>query len=108
MLEAPVSGSVPAVEAGTLVVFAGGEAETLERVRPILEKLSQKIVHVGGSGQAVSMKIAINLNLAAQLLSLFEGLLLAERCGISRQAALDAMLNSAVASPAMKYRAPSS
>ncbi|MBI3243647.1 MAG: NAD(P)-dependent oxidoreductase [Chloroflexi bacterium] len=106
MLEAPVSGSIPAAEGGTLIFFVGGEAETLEKVRPIFEILGQKIVHVGANGQGVSMKIAINLNLATQLLSLFESLLLAERSGIPRQAALDALLNSVAASPAMKYRAP--
>jgi 3-hydroxyisobutyrate dehydrogenase-like beta-hydroxyacid dehydrogenase len=106
MLEAPVSGSVPAVESGTLTIFVGGEAATLERVRPILETLGQKIIHVGASGQAVSMKIAINLNLATQLLALFESVLLAERSGIPRAVALEALLNSVAASPAMKYRAP--
>jgi 3-hydroxyisobutyrate dehydrogenase-like beta-hydroxyacid dehydrogenase len=106
MLEAPVSGSVPAVEAGTLIIFVGGEASVLEKVRPVFETLGQKIIHVGGNGQAVSMKIAINLNLASQLLALFESVLLAERSGIPRAVALDALLNSVAASPAMKYRAP--
>jgi len=63
-------------------------------------------MHVGGSGQAVSMKIAINLCLAPQLIALFEGVLLAERSGIPRASALDALLNSVASSPAMKYRAP--
>jgi 3-hydroxyisobutyrate dehydrogenase-like beta-hydroxyacid dehydrogenase len=58
------------------------------------------------NGQAVAMKIAINLNLPAQLISLFEAVLLAERSGIPRATALDAILNSVVASTAMKYRAP--
>ena len=106
MLETPVSGSVGAVESGTLIFYVGGEAEALEQVRPILETLGQKIIHIGLNGQAISMKIAINLTLAPQLLSLFEGVLLAERSGIPRAAALDALLNSVVASPAMKYRAP--
>lgn len=106
MLEAPVSGSVPAVESGTLVIYIGGDEDVLEEVRPILEILSQKIIHVGANGQAVSLKIAINLNLPAQLISLFEGLLLAERSGIPRAQALDGMLNSVIASTAMKYRAP--
>ena len=106
MLEAPVSGSVSAVEAGTLAIFVGGEAGTLDRVRPIFETLGQKIIHVGDHGQGVSQKIAINLSLATQLLSLFEGVLLAERSGIPRAAALESMLNSVIASPAMKYRAP--
>jgi 3-hydroxyisobutyrate dehydrogenase-like beta-hydroxyacid dehydrogenase len=106
MLEAPVSGSVPAVEAGTLVAFVGGDAAVLEQARPVLEGLCQKIVHMGGNGQGISTKIAINLSLTIQLVALFEGLLLAERSGVPRAAALDAMLNSAIAAPAMKYRAP--
>ncbi len=106
MLEAPVSGSAPAAESGTLVIFVGGEAGTLEKVRPIFVALSQKIVHVGDNGQAVALKVALNLSLPTQLLALFEGVLLAERSGIPRAAALEAMLNSVMASPAMKYRAP--
>ena len=106
MLDAPVSGSVPAVESGSLIIYVGGSKEALEKVRPVFEQLSQKIIHVGTNGQAVSMKIAINLNIAPQLISLFEGVLLAERSGIPRAEALDALLNSVVASTAMKYRAP--
>jgi 3-hydroxyisobutyrate dehydrogenase-like beta-hydroxyacid dehydrogenase len=78
----------------------------LETVRPVLEQLSQKIIHVGENGQAVATKIAINLNLPAQLVSLFEAVMLAERSGIPRADALDALLNSVIASTAMKYRGP--
>jgi 3-hydroxyisobutyrate dehydrogenase-like beta-hydroxyacid dehydrogenase len=106
MLEAPVSGSIPAAEAGTLIIYVGGEAQALERVQPTFEQLSQKVIHVGESGQAIVTKIAINLNLPTQLISLFEGLLLAERSGIPRATALESLLNSAAASPAMKYRGP--
>jgi 3-hydroxyisobutyrate dehydrogenase-like beta-hydroxyacid dehydrogenase len=52
------------------------------------------------------MKIAINLNLPVQIVSLSEGVLLAERSGVPRAAALDALLNSVAASTAMKYRGP--
>jgi len=106
MLEAPVSGSIPAAESGNLIVYVGGSSETLEKVRPVFEQISQKIIHVGENGQAIAMKIAINLNLPIQLVSLFEGVLLAERSGVSRADALDALLNSVAASTAMKYRAP--
>ena len=106
MLDAPVSGSIPAVEAGTLVIYVGGSEDALEKARPVFEALSQKIIHVGENGQAITTKIAINLNLPTQLISLFEGLLLAERSGIPRATALDSLLNSVAASPAMKYRAP--
>ncbi len=98
MLEAPVSGSLPAAESGTLIIYVGGKAEALEKARPVFEEFSQKIIHVGGNGQAIVTKIAINLNLPAQLISLFEGVLLAERSGIPRAAALDALLNSVIAS----------
>ncbi len=106
MLEAPVSGSIPAIQAGTLVPFVGGDADALERVRPILETCAQKIVHVGTAGQGMAMKVAINANLAPQLVTLFETLLLAEKNGIPRAQALDALLNSVAASGLAKYRAP--
>ena len=106
MLDAPVSGSAPAAESGTLFIYVGGSADALEKARPILEQLSQKIIHIGENGQAVATKIAINLNLPAQLISLFESVLLAERSGVPRATALDALLNSVAASTAMKYRAP--
>jgi 3-hydroxyisobutyrate dehydrogenase-like beta-hydroxyacid dehydrogenase len=106
MLDAPVSGSIPAAEGGTLVFFVGGDASALERATPILEKLGQKMFHMGTNAMGVSIKIAINLNLPIQLQALFEGLLLAERSGIPREQALDALLNSVIASQAMKYRAP--
>lgn len=105
-LDAPVSGSLPAAESGTLILFVGGSADALEKARPILEQISQKIIHVGSNGQAMAIKIAINLNLPTQLVSLFEGVLMAERSGVPRAAALDALLNSVAASTAMKYRAP--
>ena len=106
MLEAPVSGSLPAAESGTLIIYIGGSAEALEKARPVFEQLSQKIIHVGENGQAVATKIAINLNLPIQLIALFEAVLLAERSGIPRAAALDALLNSVIASTALKYRGP--
>ncbi len=105
-LEAPVSGSVGAVEGGTLVFFAGGKAEVLEKVRPYLGICGQKIIHMGGHGAALAMKIALNINLGAQLVAFAECVLLAERAGIDRDAAIEAVLNSVAASPFMKYKTP--
>jgi 3-hydroxyisobutyrate dehydrogenase-like beta-hydroxyacid dehydrogenase len=106
MLEAPVSGSIPAAAGGTLIAFVGGDAETLERVRHILEGLTSKIIHVGTNGQAMAQKIAINANLAPTLVTLFETVLLAEKSGIPRAQALDHILNSVAGSNHAKYRAP--
>jgi 3-hydroxyisobutyrate dehydrogenase-like beta-hydroxyacid dehydrogenase len=106
MLDVPVSGSVITLEQGNLSLMVGGEQAIFEQVKPILLAIGPKITYMGANGQAVLMKIAINLNLQVQMLGLCEGLVLAEKGGIPRELALEAMLNSAVASPMLKYRAP--
>lgn len=106
MLDSPVSGSVITLEQGQLSLMVGGEEATFERVKPILLDIGPKVNYVGTNGQAVLMKIAINLNLQVQLMAFFEGLLLAEKSGIPRETALEVMLNSVIASPALKYRTP--
>jgi len=106
MLDAPVSGSVLTLEEGRLSIMVGGDAEVLERIRPILEDIGPKVTHVGGNGQAVLMKIATNLSLAVQMLAFSEGVLLAERSGIARETAVDVLLGSVIASPMVRYRGP--
>ena len=106
MLDVPVSGSVITLEQGNLSLMVGGEQASFERVKPILLDIGPKVNYVGKNGQAVLMKIAINLNLQVQILGFYEGLLLAEKGGIPRETALEVMLNSVIASPALKYRTP--
>src|SRR6266508_2253078 len=106
MLDAPVSGSVVTLEQGKLSIMVGGEAAVLERVQPVLEAIGPRVIHVGGNGQAMLMKTAINLNLAVQLTAFSEGLLIAEKGSISRDVAVQAMLASVIASPSLAYRAP--
>lgn len=106
MLDSPVSGSVITLEQGNLSLMVGGEQAILEQVRPILLAIGPKITHVGANGQAVLMKVAINLNLQIQIQGFYEGLILAEKGGIPRGVAMEAMLNSVIASPSLKYRTP--
>jgi 3-hydroxyisobutyrate dehydrogenase-like beta-hydroxyacid dehydrogenase len=106
MLDAPVSGSVTTLERGQLSIMVGGEAAVLEQVRPVLEAIGPKVIHVGGNGQATLMKAAINLNLAVQFTAFSEGLLIAEKGGIPRDIAVESMLASVIASPSLVYRAP--
>jgi 3-hydroxyisobutyrate dehydrogenase-like beta-hydroxyacid dehydrogenase len=106
MLDTPVSGSVITLQQGQLSVIVGGRKETFERLKPLLEDIGPKVTHVGGNGVALSMKIAVNLSLAVQLLAFSEGVLLAEKSGIPRQVAVDVLTNSAIASPVLKYRGP--
>ena len=106
MLDAPVSGSVVTLERGELSILVGGEAAVLERVRPYLLAIGPTITHVGPLGLAVTMKIATNLGLAVQMLAFSEAVLLAEKAGIGRERAVEALLKSVVASPMVKYRGP--
>lgn len=106
MLDAPVSGSVATLEQGQLSIVVGGDPAVLERVRPYLLAIGPTITHVGPLGLAVTMKIATNLGLAVQILAFSEAVLLAEKSGIARERAVDALLKSVVASPMLKYRGP--
>jgi 3-hydroxyisobutyrate dehydrogenase-like beta-hydroxyacid dehydrogenase len=106
MVDAPVSGSVITLQQGKLSVMVGGEASTFERVKPLLEDVGPRVTHVGPNGLALSMKIAINLSLAVQMLAFSEGVLLAEKSGIPREVAVDVMTHSVIASPMVQYRGP--
>ncbi|HET7874834.1 MAG TPA: NAD(P)-dependent oxidoreductase [Methylomirabilota bacterium] len=106
LLDAPVSGSVATLEQGQLAFMVGGDEAALERVRPYLLAIGPTITHVGAVGLAVSMKIATNLGLAVQTLAFSEAVLLAEKSGIERKRAVEALLKSVVASPMLKYRGP--
>ena len=106
MLDAPVSGSVITLEQGLLSLMVGGDEATFERIKPILLDIGPKVHYVGHNGQAVLMKIAINLNLQVQLMGFYEGLFLAVKGGIPIETALEVMLNSVIASPSLKYRTP--
>lgn len=107
MLDAPVSGSTITVEQGQASFAVGGEAAALARVRPFLEAMGGGgITHVGALGLAKTMKVATNLGLAVQMLAFAEAVLLAEKSGIAREAAVAALLRSVVASPMVRYRGP--
>jgi 3-hydroxyisobutyrate dehydrogenase-like beta-hydroxyacid dehydrogenase len=104
MLDAPVSGSVPQVQAGTLTIMVGGDEQAYARVEPILRVLGSP-THIGENGQGLVLKLAINISLAVQMLAFSEGLLLAESAGIDPNLALDVMTQSAIGSPMLKARA---
>jgi len=107
LLDAPVSGSTITVEHGQASIQVGGHAAVLDRVRPYLAVIGPAgITHVGPLGLAKTMKIATNLGLAVQMLAFSEAVVLAEKSGIAREVAVEALLRSVVASPMVKYRGP--
>jgi 3-hydroxyisobutyrate dehydrogenase-like beta-hydroxyacid dehydrogenase len=106
MIDAPVSGSVPAAENGSLSIMVGGPEAAFRAVEPLLRRLGSTITHVGGNGQGLLLKLAINVSLASQMLAFSEGLLLAERGGIDSEQAAGAMAASSIGSPMLQARAP--
>src|SRR5438132_1419041 len=78
----------------------------VEKVKALLLDIGPKVTYVGDNGLALSMKIAVNLSLAVQMLAFSEGVLLAEKSGIARETAVDVLIHSAIASPMIQYRGP--
>ncbi|MGZ4606456.1 MAG: NAD(P)-dependent oxidoreductase [Blastococcus sp.] len=105
MLDAPVSGSVPQVQSGTLTIMVGGPEEAYRRVEPVLREIGTP-TYIGPNGHGLVLKLAINISLAVQMLAFGEGLLLATRSGVDRDLARQVMTNSAIGSPLLKGRAP--
>lgn len=82
MLDAPVSGGVQGAVDATLAIMAGGEAAVLERVRPLLEKLGQRIVHVGPNGAGQVAKACNQMIMVAAIEAVAEAMRLAAAAGV--------------------------
>lgn len=81
-IDAPVSGGVVGAEAGTLVIMAGGDSAIIDRVRPVLAPLSQRVTHMGPTGAGQVTKICNQLIVAANAVLIAEAVALAERAGV--------------------------
>jgi 3-hydroxyisobutyrate dehydrogenase len=88
-LDAPVSGGVTGAEKGTLTVMVGGDAETLDAVRPVLDTFAQKIVLCGGTGAGDTVKAVNQAFLAIHLLAAAEGLATLVKEGVDPTLALE-------------------
>jgi 3-hydroxyisobutyrate dehydrogenase-like beta-hydroxyacid dehydrogenase len=106
MLDAPVSGSIPQAESGTLAIMVGGNEQASRTVEPLLRELGQPVTRVGENGQGLVVKLAINISLAVQVLAFSEGLMLAERDGVDLRLAAEVMGASPIGSPMLKARIP--
>jgi 3-hydroxyisobutyrate dehydrogenase-like beta-hydroxyacid dehydrogenase len=104
VLDAPVSGATPLAESAQLSAIVGGDRATFERVRPVLATMTRSQTYVGPSGAGATMKLAVNSLVIATNHAIAEALVLAERCGIAREVAYDVLLDSAAASPYMRYK----
>jgi 3-hydroxyisobutyrate dehydrogenase len=94
-LEAPVSGSRPRAEDGTLTIIVGGERAAYERALPLFEAMGERIVHVGPQGHAQLAKLLTNTMGAVHAVALAESVLAAERAGLDPDAFLEVAAGSA-------------
>jgi 3-hydroxyisobutyrate dehydrogenase-like beta-hydroxyacid dehydrogenase len=106
MLDAPISGSPVTLAQGTASVMVGGDRAAFERAEPVLRAIGPKVIYIGTSGLAVQMKIAVNLLLMVEVIAFGEAVALAEKGGVARERAVDAILKSVAASPVLGYRGP--
>jgi 3-hydroxyisobutyrate dehydrogenase-like beta-hydroxyacid dehydrogenase len=105
-LDCPVSGSPATLAAGQMSVMVGGDRAAFEHVAELLGAIGPKVTYIGGNGQAILTKVAINLALVVSVTAFAEGVALVEKAGVSREAVVDAALKSVIASPVLGYRAP--
>ena len=105
-LDCPVSGSTPQAEAGTLVLLAGGDADVVERARPVLSCMGQTIIPLGKSGSGAAMKLVVNSLLGLHLEALGEVLALGKGAGLDVNMMLDALSQTAHVSAGQKAKMP--
>jgi 3-hydroxyisobutyrate dehydrogenase-like beta-hydroxyacid dehydrogenase len=106
MLDAPISGSPVTLAQGNASVMVGGDKAAYDRAVPVLQAIGPKVTYIGASGLAVQMKIAVNLLLMVEVIAFGEAVALAEKGGVARETAVDAILKSVAASPVLGYRGP--
>ena len=91
VLDAPVSGGEPGAIEGTLSIMVGGDEETFEQARPILEHLGKTIVHVGGHGAGQTVKAANQLVVAGIIGLVSEAIVLLEASGVDGERGLEVL-----------------
>lgn len=106
MLDAPISGSPVTLAQGNASVMVGGDQAAFDKAEPVFRAIGPKVTHIGANGLAVQMKIAVNLLLMVEVIAFGEAVALAEKGGVAREVAVDAILKSVAASPVLGYRGP--
>jgi 3-hydroxyisobutyrate dehydrogenase-like beta-hydroxyacid dehydrogenase len=105
-LDVAISGSTPAVDAGTITLLAGGDNETFEQCVPLFESIAKQWFLVGRGSSGVEMKLVVNLLLGLDMQAIAEAVSLGEHLLIDRNVLLDVLSKTAVVAPAMagKFR----
>jgi 3-hydroxyisobutyrate dehydrogenase-like beta-hydroxyacid dehydrogenase len=100
VLDVPISGSTPAAEEGSLILFGGGAPEAFERCEPIFKALCRRHYYVGLNGAGSAMKLVVNTLLGVGMQAIAEAAALGERMGLDRKRMLEVLAQTAVVAPA--------
>jgi 3-hydroxyisobutyrate dehydrogenase-like beta-hydroxyacid dehydrogenase len=90
-VDAPVTGSAPKAEDGTLTIMCGGDPADMERARPLLEAMGQLIVHAGEVGQGQAVKVISNSVTAVNCATLAQALVVGRRAGVDLDSLVEVM-----------------
>jgi 3-hydroxyisobutyrate dehydrogenase-like beta-hydroxyacid dehydrogenase len=101
LLDVAISGSTPAVDAGTVTLLAGGDEKTFEQCVPIYESIAKQWFLIGPGSSGVQMKLVVNLLLGLDMQAIAEAVSLGEHLQIDRNILLDVLSKTAVIAPAM-------
>ncbi len=104
LLDAPVSGSTPQAEQGTLTIFVGGDEQYYERMKPILTTIGQQALYMGPSGMGNAMKMVANTLLGVEMQAIAEALALGERAGLEKQRLRDALQAARLTTPGQQAK----
>jgi 3-hydroxyisobutyrate dehydrogenase-like beta-hydroxyacid dehydrogenase len=104
MIDAPVTGSSPRAEAGTLTIMVGGDPAAFARAKPLLEAMGELIVHVGELGQGEMLKLINNSLGAANAAAVAEALVLASATGVDLDALVKVTMSGSGASAQMQMK----
>jgi 3-hydroxyisobutyrate dehydrogenase len=105
-LDTPVSGGVVGAEAASLAIMVGGDAQDLERVRPVLLNLGQRVTHMGGVGAGQVTKACNQMIVACNALVIAEVVALAERSGVDASLIAEALAGGFADSKPLQFLAP--
>jgi 3-hydroxyisobutyrate dehydrogenase len=104
VIDAAVSGSVPQVDQGSLVIFVGGERTTFEQCKPMLDVLGKNSFYMGASGMGTTMKLVVNTLLGLGMQALAEAIALGEKAGLEKGLLLDVLGQTVVLTPGQKSK----
>ncbi|WP_107850999.1 NAD(P)-dependent oxidoreductase [Oceanimonas marisflavi] len=105
-VDSPVSGGVAGAEAGTLAIMCGGEEADIERIRPVLAPLSQRVTRMGGVGAGQVTKVCNQMIVGCNLMVLAEMMALAKACGVDAEQIPTALAGGFADSKPMQITGP--